>query len=97
VNSDTAVCEICWFSNSDPVENENVNSCFSVTNNYGNWNIHCDDALIRLVVYDLTGNVLYIKNDKLNNLIVNNKSLAPGLYIIEGITAKEKFVRKIIR
>jgi len=96
VNSDTAVCEICWVSNSDPVENENVNS-FSVSNSYGNWNIHSDDTLLKLAVYDLTGKVIFLKNDEFHDLTIDYQAFAPGLYIIEAITAKEKFVKKIFR
>lgn len=96
VSSDKVYCEMCWFSGSGPADIRNE-SDFTVTSSQGYWNIYSKDALDKVQIYDLTGKIIYANRGKSIELVIYNQSFLPGLYIIEGITEKENFVRKIYK
>lgn len=96
VNSDTIDCEICWYSNSDPVSTTDKD-LFLISCIPDNWKIHSDETILKIIVYDLTGKIIYLYQNEFHDLSINHQFLAPGLYILEGITQQDKFVRKIIK
>jgi hypothetical protein len=95
VNSDTTEFNICWWSSADQLKNDFTR--FLVTNSDGYWLIHSEDKTLRLIIYDLTGKIIYKSQDEFNEKMINNQDIAPGIYILEGITEKERITRKIFK
>jgi len=96
VNSDTIECNICFFGNSDPIDDEEDDH-ITITNSDENWILNSNEKIQHVTIYDLAGRIIYRGKSEMNTCSVNNQNFSPGIYILEISTNNIKLTRKVIK
>jgi hypothetical protein len=95
INSDTSEYNICWWSGTDQLKDENDR--FLVINSDGQWKIQSEYMITSLMILDLTGKIIYKNQDEFYEKMISCNTFPPGVYILQGFSNKEIFTRKIVR
>ena len=96
VNSDTMLLNICFVSQSGPLDSSVINH-LNISGNREEWVIKSDEGLREVTICDLTGRILFKKKYDINETKINHQNFPPGIYLIEAKTGSGRYSGKIIK